>query len=61
MDAVHLGRLGDLLVGTVGDAAASVADARRGLRHRPLATGSGLVLAAGLLAGYLIVRARRAA
>ncbi|MEV6367810.1 hypothetical protein D7147_06550 [Micromonospora musae] len=60
MDAVHLGRLGDLLVGTVGDAAASVADARRGLRRRPLPAG-GLVLAAGLLAGYLIARARRAA
>ncbi|MGK5740358.1 hypothetical protein [Micromonospora sp. URMC 103] len=58
---MNLGRFGDVVVGTAGDVAGSVVDPRQGLKQLRSARSArtGLVLAAGVVLGYLAARARR--
>ncbi|MEV0397970.1 hypothetical protein [Polymorphospora rubra] len=58
---MKLERLGDAVVGTVGDAAGAVVDPRAGLgRIRAAMSSRALIgVAAALVAGYLVGRLRR--
>ncbi|PSK66631.1 hypothetical protein B0E53_01431 [Micromonospora sp. MH33] len=58
---MNFGKLGDLAVGTAGDAAGSVVDPKAALgRLRSAVTPRTVVtLTAGLLLGYLVARPRR--
>ncbi|MFI2651429.1 hypothetical protein [Micromonospora fulviviridis] len=58
---MNIGRLGDVAVGAAGDIAGAVVDPRAGLgRLRSAVTPRSLVLlAGGLLLGYLLSRRRR--
>ncbi|MEV4118504.1 hypothetical protein [Micromonospora sp. NPDC049645] len=58
---VHLGKLGDVVVGTAGDVAGSVVDPKAGLGKLRSAITPRVValLGGGLLLGYLVARSRR--